>query len=166
MAVGWLTVAADATSSEDAAHAHDLRADVLFWSGRPADAEEALTDAEPAAETAAARQRIAVRRAIVALGTGDLAYAVAVGAIAEPSIAVQVRQDAVYVVCSAAPPCGRPAWAIDVVDEAQDVVSAAEGMHEPGCLHARARWRAAGHGGSTRSKHRSTPRMQPAPASC
>lgn len=135
-----LAVATDATSSEDVVHAHDLRADALFWSGHPADAEDALAAAESAAETAAARHRIAVRRAIFALGTGDLAYAVAlaVEALAEPSIAVRVRQDAAYVVASAAPPCGRPAWAIDVVDEAQDVVSAADGLHEPGCLHARA----------------------------
>jgi DNA-binding NarL/FixJ family response regulator len=135
-----LAVAAEATSSELVVHAHDLRADALFWSGHPAEAEDALNAAESAAETAAARHRIAVRRAIFALGTGDLAYAVAlaVDALGEPSIAVRVRQDAAFVVASAAPPCGRPAWAIDVIDEARDIMSGADGVQEPGCLHARA----------------------------
>lgn len=127
-----------ATTSEQVVRAHDLRADVLFWQQRMADAEDALARAEAVAVTSADRHRIAVRRALFAVGDGDLGYATALAdeALADPSIAIRVRQDAAFVVLSCAPLCGRSAWAIDIGDEAVAAV-AADGVHLPECPKSR-----------------------------
>ncbi len=140
-AVAQLRTAVEAaTTPAEWVRAHDLWADVLFWHRCPAEAEEALALAEAAADTSASRHRIAVRRALFALGDGDLAHAVALadGALADPSIDVRVRMDAAFVVLSGAPPCGRSVWAIEVVGGVQRAITEVGGVHPPGCLEGRA----------------------------
>jgi DNA-binding CsgD family transcriptional regulator len=121
---------AAAANPEQGVRAHALLADVLFWWQRSDDAERELRAAEAVAVGPADVHRIAVQRALFASGGGDLEAAAraAEAALVEPSISSRVRSDAVFVVLSTAPPCGRPRAAVDVMQQAGALAASADSV--------------------------------------